>query len=96
MVTPPSFWCFHWIYYFQSKELQRRCLFIKKVSFSNRSSLDENEAFLTTADSAVKLVPDATKPVNGWKGLEYKASFPLPKPPGANFYPPDMDKMVMD
>lgn len=68
----------------------------KKIPFSNRSSLDENEAFLTTADSAVKLLPDATKPVNGWKGLEYKASFPLPKPPGANFYPPDMDKMVMD
>ncbi|KAH9667587.1 Nudix hydrolase 3 [Citrus sinensis] len=63
------------------------------INKSPWSSLDENEAFLTTADSAVKLLPDATKPVNGWKGLEYKASFPLPKPPGANFYPPDMDKM---
>lgn len=66
------------------------------INKSPWSSLDENEAFLTTADSAVKLVPDATKPVNGWKGLEYKASFPLPKPPGANFYPPDMDKMEFE
>jgi hypothetical protein len=40
-------------------------------SFSmNRSSLDENEAFLTTADSAIKLLPEATKRVTGWKGLE--------------------------
>lgn len=59
-----------------------------------RSSLDENEAFLTTADSAVKLLPEATKPVVGWKGIEYRAAFPVAKPPGANFYPPDMDKMV--
>lgn len=66
------------------------------INKSPWSSLDENEAFLTTADSAVKLVPDAAKPVNGWKGLEYKASFPLPKPPGANFYPPDMDKMEFE
>ncbi|KAH9667583.1 Nudix hydrolase 3 [Citrus sinensis] len=66
------------------------------INKSPWSSLDENEAFLTTADSAVKLLPDATKPVNGWKGLEYKASFPLPKPPGANFYPPDMDKMEFE
>ncbi|GAY49470.1 hypothetical protein CUMW_119340 [Citrus unshiu] len=66
------------------------------INKSPWSSLDENEAFLTTADSAVKLVPDATKPVNGWKGLEYKASFPLLKPPGANFYPPDMDKMEFE
>ena len=29
-----------------------------------------------------------------WKGLEYRATFPLLKPAGANFYPPDMDKMV--
>lgn len=65
------------------------------LSFSlGRSCLDENEAFLTTADSAVKLLPEATKPVVGWKGLEYRAAFPIAKPPGANFYPPDMDKMV--
>uniref|UniRef100_A0A6N2JWW3 Nudix hydrolase domain-containing protein n=1 Tax=Salix viminalis TaxID=40686 RepID=A0A6N2JWW3_SALVM len=57
------------------------------------SCLDENEAFLTTTDSAIKLLPEATKPVSGWKGLEYKAAFPSLKPPGANFYPPDMDKM---
>lgn len=62
----------------------------------NRSSLDENEAFLTTADSAIKLLPEATRPVTGWKGLEYKAAFPVLKPPGANFYPPDMDKVVYD
>lgn len=60
----------------------------------NRSSLDENEAYLTTADSMIILVPEATRKVRGWKGLEYKAAFPSQKPPGANFYPPDMDKMV--
>ena len=63
--------------------------------FFDRSCLDENEAFLTTADSAVKLLPEATRKVAGWKGLEYKAAFPLVKPPGASFYPPDMDKMVI-
>ncbi|KAA0058697.1 nudix hydrolase 3-like isoform X1 [Cucumis melo var. makuwa] len=57
------------------------------------SCLDENEAYLTTADSAIKLLPEATRRVSGWKGLEYKAAFPSQKPPGANFYPPDMDKM---
>ncbi|KAF8103087.1 hypothetical protein N665_0188s0045 [Sinapis alba] len=63
------------------------------INKSPWSSLDENEPFLTTADSAVKLLPEATKPIDGWKGLEYRAAFPLTKPPGANFYPPDMDKM---
>ncbi|XP_065865634.1 nudix hydrolase 3 [Euphorbia lathyris] len=62
------------------------------INGSPWSSLDENEAFLTTTDSAIKLLPGATKPVHGWKGLEYKVAFPMPKPPGANFYPPDMDK----
>ncbi|CAK9310340.1 unnamed protein product [Citrullus colocynthis] len=57
------------------------------------SSLDENEAYLTTADSMIILVPEATRKARGWKGLEYKAAFPWQKPPGANFYPPDMDKM---
>lgn len=57
--------------------------------------MDENEAFLTTADSAVKLLPEATKPVNGWEGIEYRMAFPVTKPPGANFYPADMDKMVL-
>lgn len=60
----------------------------------NRSCLDENEAFLTTADSAIKLLPKAARQLSGWKGLEYRAAFPMLKPPGANFYPPDMDKMV--
>lgn len=59
-----------------------------------RSSLDENEPYLSTADSAVKFLPEATKRIDGWKGIEYRAAFPLTKPPGANFYPPDMDKMV--
>lgn len=63
---------------------------------NNRSCLDENEAFLTTVDSAVKLLPESTKQVTGWKGLEYKAAFPMEKPPVANFYPSDMDKMVLD
>ncbi|XP_062112889.1 nudix hydrolase 3 [Humulus lupulus] len=62
------------------------------INRSPWSGLDENEAFLTTADSAVKLIPEATIAVDGWKGLEYKAAFPVVKPPGANFYPPDMDK----
>ena len=61
-----------------------------------RSCLDENKAFLTTADSAVKLLPEATKSITGWKGLEYRAAFPLMTPPGANFYPPDMDKMEFE
>ncbi|XP_028789735.1 nudix hydrolase 3-like [Neltuma alba] len=56
------------------------------------SSLDEDKAFLTTADSAIKLLPRATGAVKGWKGLEYRAAFPVVKPAGANFYPPDMDK----
>ncbi|KAL9265775.1 Nudix hydrolase 3-like protein [Drosera capensis] len=56
------------------------------------SCLDKNKAFLTTNDSAVKLLPEATKRISGWKGLEYKSAFPLIKPAGANFYPQDMDK----
>ncbi|XP_071740757.1 nudix hydrolase 3-like [Rutidosis leptorrhynchoides] len=56
------------------------------------SSIDQNEAYLTTRDFPVKLVPEATKAVSYWKGVEYKAAFPIQRPPGANFYPPDMDK----
>ncbi|GAB4850578.1 Nudix hydrolase 3 [Ancistrocladus abbreviatus] len=67
-----------------------------KVNKSPWSCLDENKAFLTTADSAIKLLPDATKRISGWKGLEYRAAFPLLKPPGANFYPADMDKMEFE
>ncbi|KAL0010940.1 hypothetical protein SO802_006048 [Lithocarpus litseifolius] len=62
------------------------------INKSPWSCLDEDEAFLTTADSAIKLLPEATQQVTGWKGLEYRAAFPMLKPPGANFYPPDMDK----
>ncbi|KAM7254240.1 hypothetical protein ACFE04_031922 [Oxalis oulophora] len=76
-----------------ASELNKLKWLYYSIDKSPWSSLDENEAFLTTADSAVKLLPEATKAVPGWKGLEYKAAFPLVKPPGANFYPPDMDKM---
>ncbi|KAI3721869.1 hypothetical protein L2E82_32889 [Cichorium intybus] len=61
---------------------------------STESCLDENEAFFTTADSAIGLLPESTKPIPGWNGIEYKAAFPMQKPAGASFYPPDMDKMV--
>ncbi|KAI4355864.1 hypothetical protein L6164_004595 [Bauhinia variegata] len=60
------------------------------------SILDENEAFLTTRDSAIRLLPKATREVKGWKGLEYRAAFPIRKPASANFYPPDMDKMEFE
>lgn len=66
------------------------------VNKSPWSSLDENEPFLSTADSAVMSLPEATKPLIGWKGLEYRTAFPVLKPPGANFYPPDMDKMEFE
>ncbi|KAL4557466.1 hypothetical protein LXL04_035644 [Taraxacum kok-saghyz] len=69
-----------------------------QLSEFDMSELDENEAFLTTADSAVKLLPEATRQVavGGWKGVEYKSAFPILKPPGASFYPPDMDKMEFE
>ncbi|KAG5537376.1 hypothetical protein RHGRI_024721 [Rhododendron griersonianum] len=67
-----------------------------RINKSPWSCLDENEAFLTTADSAVKLLPAATKPITGWRGLEYRTGFPKQQPPGANFYPPDMDKMEFE
>ncbi|KAG2723283.1 hypothetical protein I3760_02G163500 [Carya illinoinensis] len=66
------------------------------INKSPWSCLDENEAFLTTADSAITLLPEATRRVSQWKGLEYRAAFPMVKPPGANFYPPDMDKMEFE
>ncbi|XP_057966891.1 nudix hydrolase 3 isoform X2 [Malania oleifera] len=66
------------------------------INKSPWSCLDENKAFLTTADSAIKLLPEATKSIAGWKGLEYRPAFPMLKPPGANFYPPDMDKMEFE
>ncbi|KAK2651745.1 hypothetical protein Ddye_011601 [Dipteronia dyeriana] len=79
-----------------ASELDRLKWMYYKINKSPWSSLDENEAFLTTADSTVKLLPASTKQMTGWKGLEYKAAFPIPKPPGANFYPPDMDKMEFE
>lgn len=66
------------------------------INKSPWSSLDENEAFLTTADSATELLPQATKRIAGWEGLKYRKGFPLSKPAGANFYPPDMDKKEFD
>ncbi|KAL8209921.1 hypothetical protein R6Q57_006653 [Mikania cordata] len=81
------------------KELSELDMLKWKYYLINKSSwscLDENEPFLTTADSAVKLLPEATNSVANWKGLEYKATFPLLKPHGANFYPPDMDKMEFE
>ncbi|EPS60055.1 hypothetical protein M569_14749, partial [Genlisea aurea] len=66
------------------------------INKSPWSILNENEAFLTTADSPLKLFPNATKRVEGWRGLEYRAAFPVDKPAGANFYPPDMDKLEFE
>ena len=39
----------------------------------------------------IKILAEATRPVTGWKGLEYKPAFPVLKPPGANLYPPDLN-----
>lgn len=65
------------------------------MPFSYRSSLDENMAFLTTADSAITLHTNSSNHVSGWKGIEYRVAFPVKKPLGANFYPSDMDKVVI-
>ncbi|XP_042468282.1 nudix hydrolase 3 isoform X2 [Zingiber officinale] len=75
-----------------ASEIDRLKWMYYSINKSPWSCLDENEAFLTTADSLVKLLEGSTKPVTGWKGIEYKVAFPLVKPPGANFYPLDMDK----
>ncbi|KAG6535707.1 hypothetical protein ZIOFF_000730 [Zingiber officinale] len=75
-----------------ASEIDRLKWMYYSINKSPWSCLDENEAFLTTADSLVKLLEGSTKPVTGWKGIEYKVAFPLGKPPGANFYPLDMDK----
>ncbi|XP_061344414.1 nudix hydrolase 3 isoform X3 [Gastrolobium bilobum] len=66
------------------------------INKSPWSCLDEDEAFLTTADSAIRLLSKATRTFKEWKGLEYRAAFPKLKPAGANFYPPDMDKMEFE
>ncbi|CAJ2639411.1 unnamed protein product [Trifolium pratense] len=63
-----------------------------QINKSPWSTLDDDEAFLTTADSAIRLLSKATRTVREWKGLEYRAAFPILKPAGANFYPADMDK----
>ncbi|OWM87005.1 hypothetical protein CDL15_Pgr016042 [Punica granatum] len=76
-----------------TSELDRLKWVYYSINKSPWSCLDESEAFLTTADSAVKLLSQCSKPVSGREGLEYKAAFPKLKPPGANFYPPDKDKM---
>jgi hypothetical protein len=51
---------------------------------------------LSTADSAVCEASNALTALPGWKGLQYRAAFPLLKPAGANFYPADMDQAVID
>ncbi|XP_030551247.1 nudix hydrolase 3 isoform X1 [Rhodamnia argentea] len=79
-----------------SSELDKLKWIYYSINKSPWSCLDENEAFLTTADSTVRLLSKPAKQVNGWKGIEYKAAFPMQKPPGANFYPPDMDKKEFD
>ncbi|KAL1832256.1 hypothetical protein ACET3Z_001907 [Daucus carota] len=66
------------------------------INKSPWSCIDENESFLSTADSAIKLLPEVTTPVTGWKGLQYRSAFPVEKAPSANFYPPDMDKMEFE
>ncbi|KAL3680481.1 hypothetical protein R1sor_023437 [Riccia sorocarpa] len=66
------------------------------INKSPWSCLDENKSFLTTADSAVRMAENAARPVPGWNGLHYKLAFPTRKPPGANFYPRDMDVKEFD
>ncbi|KAL5077958.1 hypothetical protein RYX36_016942, partial [Vicia faba] len=60
---------------------------LQSLPYLRRSCLDDDEAFLTTADSAIRLLSKATRTVSEWKGLEYRAAFPILKPAGANFYP---------
>lgn len=61
-----------------------------------RSILDENDAFLTTADSAIQVAESAVEKTVTWSGkVQYRAAFPVEKAPGANFYPADMDKKVI-
>ncbi|GAQ86886.1 nudix hydrolase 3 [Klebsormidium nitens] len=60
------------------------------------SLLDDGEAFLSSADSALVLAPDAVKKVPGFEGLRYRAAFPATKPPGSNFYPADMSKQEFE
>ncbi|XP_027931992.1 nudix hydrolase 3 [Vigna unguiculata] len=79
-----------------SSELNKLKWSYYQINKSPWSSLDEDVAFLTTADSAIRLFSNATKTVRDWKGVEYRAAFSVPKPAGANFYPPDMDKMEFD
>ncbi|KAK7401025.1 hypothetical protein VNO78_12336 [Psophocarpus tetragonolobus] len=76
----------------ETSELNKLKWSYYQINKSPWSSLDEDEAFLTTADSAIRLLSKATRTVRDWKGLEYRAAFPSKKPPGANFYPPDMEK----
>ncbi|KAI3721487.1 hypothetical protein L2E82_32500 [Cichorium intybus] len=46
------------------------------IFLQQRSLLDENEAFFTIADSAIRLLPELTKLVPGWNGIQYKVAFP--------------------
>ncbi|KOM54845.1 hypothetical protein LR48_Vigan10g073700 [Vigna angularis] len=82
--------------YADSSELNKLKWSYYQINKSPWSSLDEDVAFLTTADSAIRLFSNATRTVRDWKGVEYRAAFPVSKPACANFYPPDMDKMEFD
>lgn len=63
------------------------------INKSPWSILDENDAYLTTADSAIQLAENAVDKTVTWTGkVQYRAAFPVDKLPGANFYPADMDK----
>ncbi|CAM6010514.1 unnamed protein product [Sphagnum balticum] len=77
----------------EKSELDRLKFAYYLINKSPWSVLDENSAYLTTADSAVQLAKNAAqKDVPSWAGVQYKAAFPVSKPPCANFYPRDMDK----
>ncbi|XP_014518304.1 nudix hydrolase 3 isoform X2 [Vigna radiata var. radiata] len=82
--------------YADSSELNKLKWSYYQINKSPWSSLDGDVAFLTTADSAIRLFSNATRTVRDWKGVEYRAAFPVSKPAGANFYPPDMNKMEFD
>nr|XP_024376311.1 nudix hydrolase 3-like [Physcomitrium patens]PNR53362.1 hypothetical protein PHYPA_007037 [Physcomitrium patens] len=74
-------------------ELDRLKFAYYLINKSPWSILDENDAFLTTADSAIQIAEGAVDESVTWGGkVRYRAAFPVEKAPGANFYPVDMDK----
>lgn len=74
-------------------ELDRLKFAYYLINKSPWSILDENDAFLTTADSAIQVAESAVEKTVTWGGkVQYRAAFPVDKAPGANFYPVDMEK----